>query len=544
MSDTLAKDLIGRCDRLKGKRGTRENEWQDLAELGRPMRAEFNRIVTAGTSRTGRIFDSTAGLANENLGAGLYGMMSSPSNEWFGLASEIAELNEDHDVAEWTDHAAATMRTALAARGNRFYTRSIDLYSDLPMFGTGIFYSEQLAARGAFYFSTRHLAECYLAQNREEEIDTNHRRFQWTARQAKQQWPDLGGEIARAAQNEPEREFQFQHSVLPAAEIDAKLPGGRRWASVYIDLQSRTVLNDWRRDGYFEFPYQCPRWATLTRDTYGDSPAMLVQPDVRMINQMSKTTLMAAQMAVAPPILVADEGVMRGIRATPGQPIYGGIDPATGRRLVDPLVTNPDVRLGLEMEEQRRKAIRDGFYGSLLLMVQQPNMTATEFLGRQEEKLRLMGPHLGRIETEFLDLFIDRLFMMMWRAGAFRPPPPILLRYPGLKVVYTSPLARAQRAGEATAILRSIEGTKAVAEFDREALDNIDTDEAVRGIVAGFGAPQKMLRDPRLVEQRRQQRRQMEMAAALAEPADKGAGALKKATEAVAMAQDIRARAA
>lgn len=544
MSEVLAKDLIGRADRLKGKRGTRESEWQDLAELGRPMRAEFTSTVTPGTNRTSRIYDSTAGMANENLGAGLYGMMSSPANDWFGVASEIPELNEMHEVRVWTDYVSETMRTSLGSRGNRFYTRAIDLYSDIPMFGTAVFYSEELPGRGGFYFSTRHLAECLLEQNRHEEIDTNHRRFKWTARQAMQQWPQLTGDVAKAAEKEPEREFDFQHSVLPASEIDLKLPAGRASANVYIDMQSRAVLNNWRTEGYFEFPYQCPRWATLTRDVYGDSPAMLVQPDTRMVNQMSKTTIMAAQLAVSPALLVADEGVMRGIRATPGQPIYGGIDPATGRRLVDPLMTNPDVRLGLEMQEQRRQAIREGFYWSLLLMVQQPNMTATEFLGRQEEKLRLMGPHLGRIETEFLDPFIDRKFMMMWRAGAFPPPPAILRRYPGLKVVYTSPLARAQRAGEAGAILRSVEGIKALGEIDQEAMDNLDPDEAARGIVAGFGAPQKILRDPRLVQQIRQQRRQMQMLAAAAEPADKAAGALKKATEAVAMGQEIRARAA
>lgn len=539
MSKDLAKMLLDRWDRLEGERGTWKSHWQELADLTRPLRSEFTGTVTAGSKRTSQIFDGTALQATENLAAGIYGMLSSPANEWFGIESELDELNEIHEVQQWSAIVSRRLRGVLAAGGDMFYNRIVDLYADLVSFGTSPFYSEERGAGAGFYYSTRHLAEGCIEQNQFEEIDGLHRRFQFTARQALKQWPGIGGAVAKAAEETPEQKFWFQHSVMPAKELDLTLPGGRLFANIYIGVDDKAVLNDWRREGYFEFPYQVPRWSTLSRDVYGDSPAMLVLPDVKMLNQMSKTTIIAAQKAVDPPILAVDEFAMRGIRATPGQPIYGGIDPTTGRRMLDPLLTNPQVNIGLEMEDQRRQAIREGYYWSLLLMVQQPNMTATEFLGRQEEKLRLMGPHLGRITTEFLSPFIDRMFMLLYRGGAFPAPPAVLRRYPGLRVAYTSPLARAQKASEANAILRAIEGVTPLASQQPEVWDNFDGDKTARRLAAGFAVPPDIMRDPKLVAAERAQRRQMQAMAAMAEPAQRGADALKKATEAVALGQQV-----
>ncbi len=540
MADDVAKLLLDRHDRLKGERGTWESHWQELADLTRPLRNEFTTTVTPRTKRTSQIYDGTAGMANENLAAGIYGMVSNPANKWMHYAHEIDELNEEYDAQQWMATVSNITLNVLAAEGDAFYNRVFDQYGDLSTFGTSAFYSEQIVGTRRFYYSTRRLSECCIEQNQFEQVDGLHRRFQFTARQAVKQWPGIGGKVAAAAEKTPEQKFWFQHSVLPAAELDLELPAGRPFGSVYMEVDGKSTLNDWRRQGYFEFPYQVPRWSTLSGDVYGDSPAMLVLPDVKMLNQMSKTTIIAAQKAVDPPILAADEFAMRGIRATPGQPIYGGIDPTTGRRLLEPLLTNPNVNLGLEMEEQRRQAIREGYHWSLLLMVQQPNMTATEFLGRQEEKLRLMGPHLGRVTSEFLSPFIDRMFMLLFRAGAFPPPPAILRQYPGLRVVYTSPLARAQKASEANAILRSIEGITPLASQNGDVWDNFDADKTARQIAEGFAVPAGIMRDPRAVAALRQQRRQLQMAAQMAQLAAPAGQGLKAATEAVQIGQEVR----
>lgn len=541
----LAKELIQRQESMAAERSQHESQWQEIAELMNPMRAEFTSTRTPGSKRTERIFDGTAGMAAENLGAGLYGLMTSPANVWFAIVPEDEGLRESREAKLWCDAVSNRMRNAFAANGNRFYTRVIDLFADTVGFGTGVFYVEELPERGRLFFSCRHLAECCIAESAEEQVDTMFRRFQLAARQARQQWGDrLSPTVARAAEKEPERKFSFLHAVLPADELpEAK--SNRPFASVYVDVEGKHVLD--RGRGYFEFPYQVPRWATRSRSVYGDGPGMLALPDAKMVNAMSKTTLVGAQKVVDPPILAPDEGTVRGVRTAPGQVIYGAIDARSGRALYQPLVTNARIELGLEMENQRRQAIREAFYWSLLLMIQQPNMTATEYLGRQEEKLRLMGPHLGRVQSEFLDPLIDRVFGIMLRGGAFQPragafpaPPPELLERPALKVEYVSPLARAQKASEAGAIMRTIEAVTPIASVKPEVWDNFDPDELARGLADGFALPAKMQRDRRDVEALRQQRLAQSQAAALAAGAQPMAAAAEKIAKAGVHVQEMR----
>jgi hypothetical protein len=45
-------------------------------------------------------------------------------------------------------------------------------------------------------------------------------------------------------------------------------------------------------------------------------------------------------------------------------------------------------------------------------------MTATEVMQRTEERMRLLGPILGRMEAELLGPIITRVFGIMLRQGA------------------------------------------------------------------------------------------------------------------------------
>ncbi len=501
-ADPRADRLIRRQERLKAERSSLESLWQEIGELIKPMRADFTIQRAPGDRRAGRIFDATPALAAENLAAGLWGMITNSANDWFALRHTIDDLNQERPVRLWLDTCAARMRDAFAADGQRFYAKVLELYQDLVSFGTGVFYVDEAPGGGTLRFSCRHLAECYIAENDQEQIDTLIRRFTFSARQAVQRWGDLvSAPILRCVEHdEAERRFSFLHAVLPVADwpaadegFESQQPSERRFASIYVDIEGRTIVAE---GGYFEFPYQIPRWSTSTRSLYGDSPALFALPDIKMLNAMSKTTIIAAQKIADPPILAPDEAAVRGVRTSPGGIIYGGID-AAGRRLYEPLATGGNINLGLEMEEQRRSAIREAFLFSLLVMVRQPNATATEVLARQEEKLRLMGPHLGRIQAEFLDPLIGRVFAIMSRAGAFPPPPPVLRDYPELRVTYVSPLARAQKASEGAAIVRTIEAMAPLAALKPELLDNFDGDEYARALAEAYGAPAKLLRDPR-----------------------------------------------
>jgi hypothetical protein len=535
MADGIVSELLQRQQTLESERRNHDSHWQEIAELINPMRADFTVTRMPGEKRMQKIFDGTAGMAEENLASGLYGLMTNPANEWMHLRSSIDELNDDHQARLWLDDSTRRMRNAFAANGNRFYNRVIDYYADLVSFGPAVFYTAEFQQRGVLQFSCRHLAECYFAENSDERVDTLFRKFKYTARQAVQEWGNrVSKDVMKAAEKEPERLFGFLHAVMPNRDLkfERQDAAGMPFSSAYVDIEGQQLIGI---GGYREFPYQVARWGKRSRSVYGDACGMLALPDTKMVNMMSKTTIVAAQKAVDPPILAPDEASIRGVRTTPGSLIYGGIDPVTGRRMYEPLQTGANIGLGLELEERRRQAIREAFFWSLLVMIQQPNMTATEFLGRQEEQIRLMGPHLGRIQTEFLDPLIDRVFMIMYRAGAFAPVPEVLQRYPDLRVEYVSPLARALKASEAGALLRAGEALTPIAAAKPEVWDNVDEDEYARAILDGFGVPAKITRDRRAVAELRQQRQAAQTAMALAQNAAPAAGALKDVAQAGAI---------
>jgi hypothetical protein len=512
MADDIAGQLIERADCLKAERAGLEAAWQEIAEALRPARADFTGGSSANASndaatleRIGRRvpFDSAPALAADNLAAGLWGMITNSANVWFELRHPVAAIDDRQEVRLWLDACTRILRDAFAANGQSFYARVLELYQDLVAFGTAVFYVDAVPPDGihggGLHFSCRHLGECLIAENDLGTVDTLYRRFVFTARQAHRRWGEAAGDrVAKAlARNRPDERFEFLHAVVPNDNRD---PGradarGMRWRSVTVAIDDKTVVND---AGYHEFPFMVPRWSTAARQVYGDSPALLALADVKMLNAMSKVTIAAAQKSVDPPLLAADERGLRGVRTIPGGIIYGGID-SQGRARYQPLQTGAQVSLGLEMAEQRRQAIRDAFYFSLLLMVSSPNATATEVLAREQEKLRLMGPHLGRIESEFLDPCIDRVFAVLMRAGALPPPPPAVLAVPGLKVEYVSPLARAQRAAEGEAIVRTFQAMAPLMAATPSVVDNFDTDAVARALADAYGMPARAVRDPHAV---------------------------------------------
>ena len=545
MSD-LAADLIQRHERLKGARGVWESHWQELGEFIRPLRIGFADCPVPGERRGRELFDGTAGQAAEGLAAGLWGMITNAANTWFALDVTDPDLQRYPPVRAWLDDVSRRVHAQFAAAGGQFYSRVFELYADLAVFGTAVFYSEDAVGEGMLHFSTRPLAECVIAEDRYGRVDTVIRRFELTARQAVQTFgAQCGRTVRRAAGETPDRRYAFLHAVLPAADVDGVARTGWAVASVYVDLQDRQVV---RRGGFDEFPFQVPRWSTAAGEIYGRSPAMMALADTKMLNQMARATLEQAQKAVNPPLIAFDDGVYRPMRLYPGSVNYGAVN-QDGQALVRPLLTGGRVELGLEMEEQRRRAIREAFYVSLLQLVGSPAMTATEVMARQEEKLRLLGPHLGRVQAEFLDPLIGRVFAVMRRARLLPPPPPELAEL-RLDVRYVSPLAQAQKAAEGQAILRAVESLVPLAGLDPGILANLDMDELARRLVEAWGAPPAILRDPAVVAAIRLERERataaeeaLDAAAATARASRDGAAALGTLVDAWATGTEAAGRA-
>ena len=159
-------------------------------------------------------------------------------------------------------------------------------------------------------------------------------------------------------------------------------------------------------------------------------------------------------------------------------------------------------------------------------------MTATEVMQRTEEKMRLLGPVLGRLQSELLQPLITRAFNLLLKNNKL-PPIPEELGDQDVEIEYVSPLAKAQKTQELSSVMRGMEIFGSLQNI-APVFDYIDIDGLVSHIQEVLGLPAKIMRSKAEVQQKQQEKQQQEMeqmqlqqAQQVAESAGKVAPALK-----------------
>jgi len=492
-----------RLSRMASDRGTWEDHWQEILDYVMPRKADVTLFRSKGEKRSEVLFDSTAITANNLLAASLQGTLTSPSLQWFHIKMRDTDLNLDRDTQLWLEDSAKRMYEAF--NENNFNTEVHELYLDLTSIGTGALFVEEGSkgyAETGIHFNSLHISEYYVQENNAGYVDTLYRRYKLSARQAVQEFGEdnVGEKIKEAAKEKPEKQFNFIHAVEPLEDYEralgkatTKLP----FHSCHVCEEDKMVV---RTGGYNEFPYLVPRWSKATGEIFGRSPSYNALPDIKTLNKAVELGLKAWTKQLDPPLLVQDDGVIGKVRMTPG-----GITVIRSDAAVKPLQTGTNWQITDLLTQQLRTAIRQAYYSDQLQLQQGPQMTATEVQVRYELMQRLLGPTLGRFQSEFLNPLVERVFGIMYRAGAFLEPPE-LITGEKIDIEYVGPLARSQRMEEAVAVERLYNLTMQVAQADPQILDIINHDQAIRMRAELLGVPKSILRGVAEVEEIRQQR--------------------------------------
>ena len=501
------KAIVSRFEYLEGQRANWDSHYQELADYMLPRKADIVRKRARGEKRMELIFDGTALQSVDLLASSLHGMLTSGATPWFHLTLKDDELGRDEEVQAWLEDTSSRMMRAITM--SNFETEVHEMYVDLVVFGTGCMFVEM--DKTSMRFSTRHISEFYVAEDQYGIVDTVFRKYRLPARQAVQRFgiENVGKFIQKTFEKKPDEEVVVLHCVMPRKERDPTKKDNKNmpFASMYICMETKMVMQE---SGFQEFPYVVPRFLKATGEVMGRSPAMVALPDVKMLNLMSKTIIQAAQKLIDPPLLVPDDGFLLPVRTQPG-----GLNffRSGTRDTITPLNTGANIPIGLNMEEQRRTAIRSAFYVDQLLTGGSPNMTATEVVQRQEERMRVIGPVLGRLMNEMLRPMIDRVFALMLRADMLAPPPEILQGL-DVDVEYVSPLARAQKSSSLNSTMKALEILLPLAQALPVA-DHINADGLVNHIMDSLGVPKKVVKpqsevDAGREEQAAQQQAMME----------------------------------
>jgi hypothetical protein len=498
----LTKSLLSRFEKLEGQRQNWETHWQEVADYMQPRKADVTKQRARGDKRMEQVFDSSPIQAVELLAASLHGMLTNPSTPWFTLRFKDEEIDNEDEAKLWLESSTDAMYTAF--NRSNFQQEIFELYHDLITFGTAAMFIEE-DNDDIIKFSTRHINEVFIAENDKGRIDTIYRKFKISARAAIQKFGEsVSADVQTKAKKDPYEEIEILHAVYPRADFNPnkKDKANMPFESVYIEFKNGNELSV---SGFREFPFVVPRYLKASNEIYGRSPAMTALPDVKMLNEMSKTTIKAAQKQVDPPLLVPDDGFLLPVRTVPG-----GLNfyRSGTRDRIEPLNIGANNPLGLNMEEQRRDSIRAVFYVNQLMMQQGPQMTATEVIQRNEEKMRLLGPVLGRLQSELLKPLIDRVFAILLRNNML-PQAPEFLSGRDIEIEYVSPLAKAQKSTELQSIMRAVEILGSLANV-APVFDYVNFDNLVKHLAEIVGVPQKLLKSQSQVNAERQQAQQQQ----------------------------------
>ena len=511
----LASELKNNLSRLMEKRSTWESHWQEIADLMLPRKAEITKERARGDKRSTQIFDATGIHSLELLAASLHGMLTSSANRWFSLRYKEAILNESDEAREWLEDSIDKMYLAFA-RSN-FQQEIFENYHDLIAFGTSCLMVEE-DEDDIIRFSARHIKEIYIEENKKGLIDNVYRKFKLTVDQAMQKFgpENLSKEINNTHKSNPYDEVEICHIVRPRFSYDGSKQDKKnmKFQSIYFEHSTDHIISV---GGFNENPYVVSRYLKSSTEIYGRSPSMNALPDVKVLNKMVEHGLKAAAKQIDPPLLVPDDSMLAPVRMTPGSLNYYR---SGSRDRIEPLNIGQNTTVTLNAENARREAIARMFHVDQLQIQSNRTMTATEVLQRNEEKMRILGPVMGRIQSELLEPMINRVFFIMLRNRLFREAPPILANQE-IDIEYVSPMALAQKGQELQNVMRGLELFGSLAQT-MPVMDYIDENGLVKQLVQTLGLPARMIKSDKEVqairmERQEAQQQQMQMQQQLAE---------------------------
>lgn len=531
--DDRAADILKRVEKARGDRATWESHWTEIAEYVVPAYSDMflsRGIITPGQKKTEKVFDSTAQAALTRFRSVMESILTPRQQTWHRLKAVDPYLMKDRDTQLWFEQANDLLFRYRYAPNANYASQQSEIYSSLGAFGTGCLFVDKLDNGKGLRYRAIFLGEVFFIENHQGIIDTVYRCFNMTARQVFQKWGDkTPKDIKDKLETKPDDEHEIVHCVYPRSDRQTQRIdyAGMAYESIYLCKDSKEILSE---GGYDTMPYIVSRYVTLPGENYGRSPAMDVLPAIKTLNEEKKTILKQGHRIVDPVLLAYDDGVLDSFSLKPGAINYGGVS-AEGRQLVHALPSG-NLAIAKDMMDEERAVINDAFLITLFqILVETPQMTATEVLERAREKSALLAPIMGRQQSEALGPMIEREIDVLM-AQRLLPPMTDAMREAGgdYKVEYESPLSRMQKAEASAGGLRMFQyaGEIAATTQDPSSLDWFNVDEMMPALADAQAMPASWIRSKKQVEEIRAGRQQQQATQQLIDAAPAMASMMKQ----------------
>ena len=251
-SDDRVRELIATFEESESARRVWDPLWRDISNFVVPTRHVDSEVETFGKNRQTFTFDDTAQESASRLAAALFGLMTSPSLQWFTL-SNLGD-REDRESNLWIDLAEEKLSGVFNSPSTGFKSAIHEAFIDVVTFGTCAF---MVSDKEQIKFTTRPLFEIYPVQNDEFKIDKVYRKFMFTAHQAASKFgaKNLSADAFRDWEGKGRHTKRrcYIQAIVPRDDRDAKSLFNTNMpiASIFIDKEAKKVVQE---GGFEEMP--------------------------------------------------------------------------------------------------------------------------------------------------------------------------------------------------------------------------------------------------------------------------------------------------
>lgn len=497
-SDQGALDLLSLGDRLFGDKKQFDSLCQEIAWHFCPDLATFTTKLVLGQDFSIDRMDSMPEQTSRELTNQLSAMLRPNDRPWFKTTTLDDELDAVDENARGLEYLTRTIRQGMYDPRTKFVRSTKQADRFYINFGQAVISCEEAPqTRDHLFFRNFHVKNCAWLENDLGEVDHLHRKEAMSARKMMQRFKEdsLADAVKKAAEKDPQKEFEVRVVVMPSDEYDLTRRKSRRggkklpYAVVYIDVENETVI---REGSLNDFIYVVPRWNLFAETQYAFSPcAMIAIPDARLAHMMAQILLEAGEKAIDPPMIAKQETVI-------GEPNLqaGGISwidlehDESLKDALDAIRLEPDMRIGFEMRKDLREVLAKAFFiDKLALPEPGREMTAYETGRRVEEHVRNLLPLFEPMQIEYNTRILDKSFSAMANMKMIDfSRMPKGLRNRDVTWSFQSPIQQAQEQVKVEYFKGSLElvgiGMQAGA-----TANPINVDRGLRDSVRGMGAP-------------------------------------------------------
>ncbi len=516
---------------VKSIRSPFEQDWRDAALRVMPRQHQSwqNQSSPAGhegfgQSTTRRLnYDATGRRMLPRFVAVLDRMLTPRGQRWHGLQTSDEVLNKSRRVREFYQDLTNLLFRERYKPAARFVSAISEAWSAIGVFGNTATRIEgrklSPISRPGLLYRTLPMRDIFWRLNSDGDRDAVIIRMHKNARQLEEDGysplPDVvRTELAKKTGPNERRFFEiFEICTVNYDQFEPDALDHRRFAWNARTLMPEAKMFIDRRTGFVSCPYVTASYFTEPGDIYATSPAISAASALGTASAIKRNILKTAEKVADPPLLTADDGLI--VDTRPNGVTGGGLD-RQGNLLVRTLPMAGDLRPAETLLADERSDIEDTFLGRVFSILEETReMTAREVAERVSKEFTLVAPTMGRIQEQYLGPQIQREIDVLQEDPnlVLRMPkvPPELLEADGeFDIIYTSPMARAERMEDVQGFMQIVEIALNLSAQtgDPSHVDQFNFDTAIPEMAEIANVPVSWMRTPEEIAAKREEQQQ------------------------------------